>query len=114
MKIKHVRKSAEFADIIRNGGKFKERRLTVFFRKNVSSGSLSVGVVISKKTEPLATRRNYMRRVIYSVCDENAFLFRKKTEIVVRVDGKTSESGRKELYASLKTGLESILGKIAK
>jgi ribonuclease P protein component len=111
VKVKHLRKSAEFADVLKNCGKVKEKRLTVFFRKSKSPGSLSVGIIISKKTEPLATGRNYMRRIIYAICGEMAERFRNKTEVIVRVEGKTSGIGRKELYSGLRRDLENALEK---
>lgn len=112
MKIKHIRKSADFAEITRNGGKIKESSLTVFFRKHCSPGSLAAGLIISKKTEPLATLRNYIRRVVYAICSEKASRFDKKTDIVVRIDGKNKMSGRKKLYSRLKEDLEKALERI--
>ena len=112
MKLKHLRKAAEFAEILRNCEKIRESRVSVFFRRHCSPGGLFVGIIISKKTEPLATRRNYMRRVIYSVCGEKEDSSRKKTEMIVRVDGKTSGKGRKALYSELRRNLKNALKKI--
>ena len=112
MKIKHIRKSADFAELTRNGGKIKESSLTVFFRRHCSPGSLAVGLIVSKKTEPLATVRNYIRRVVYAICSEKASRFDKKTDIVVRIDGKNKASGRKELYGWLRKDLGKALERI--
>lgn len=114
MKIKHVRKSAEFAEILRNSGRIKENGLTVFYRRHFSPGSLSVGIIISKKVVPLATDRNYLRRVIYGTCGDIAFGFHEKTEIVVRMDSAITARGRKERYKKLKESLENALEKINK
>ncbi|MFA6636275.1 MAG: ribonuclease P protein component [Candidatus Omnitrophota bacterium] len=110
--MKHLRKSAEFADILRNGGKIKEKTITVFYQKTGLPGSLTPGIIVSKRTEPLATRRNYIRRTIYAVCREAALLFEKNTEVVVRVDGKATCRGRRDLRETLKKDLEAALAKI--
>jgi len=112
VKIAHIRRSADFPEIIRKGGKIKESRLTVFFRRHFSPGGLSVGLVVSKKTEPLATGRNYIRRVVYSICDEIAPRFKTKTDIIVRVEARKPFLGRKKLYDRLRKEIYSALGKI--
>ena len=110
--MKHLRKSAEFADILRNGEKFKEKRITVFCRKTGLPGGLTPGIIVSTRTEPLATGRNYIRRTVYAICKEEAFFFEQRTEIVVRVDGKIPCRGRRELRGILKRDLEVALTKI--
>jgi ribonuclease P protein component len=110
--MKHLRKSAEFADILRTGEKIKGKKLTVFWRKTGLTGGLTPGIIVSKRTEPLATGRNYIRRTIYVICKEAEVFFKQRTEIVVRVDGKIPSRGRRELRGILKKDLEEVLAKI--
>jgi ribonuclease P protein component len=114
VKIKHIRKPSEFAAMVRKSGKIKESRLTVFFRSYNSPGGLSVGLIVSKKTDPNATGRNYIRRAIYSTCGDLAPRFEKKTDMIVRVDGSTVSVGKKELYAEIKGDLEKATDLILK
>ncbi len=113
MKIKHVRKSAEFAEILKKGEKIRKGWITAFFRICPEISRLSAGVIVSKKTEPLATGRNYLRRIIYAVCGEKADRFKRKTEIVVRLDGPVKNKSRKEIYGALRNDLTDVLERIS-
>ena len=109
MKIKHIQRSADFVSVIKGGRKITEGRISVFSKDSPGPGSLSVGIVISKKTEPLATRRNYMRRLIYAFCGENAVMVKKNVMAVVRVEGTTRGVKKKSLSAEIREALGQLL-----
>ena len=112
--MKHLRKSAEFTEVLKGGGKQRGKGLTVFFKRGNSAGELSVGLIVSKRVEPLATKRNYLRRILYAICGENAERWKTRTSIVVRVDEIEPGISRKETYRRIREELGNILDKMAR
>lgn len=65
VKIEHLKKSCEFRDVLVNGHKW-QGELVALYSKQEKNESIRVGTIITKKLVPKATRRNYIRRLIYS------------------------------------------------
>ena len=108
MKIKHILKTKEFADILGSGERTRGKTLAVYVRREKSAeDSLAIGVVVSKKFVPKAVTRNYIRRVIYASFRESGFSPEGGVSIIARAirtlgrDGKKSLS--KEIRAEIKT-----------
>ena len=58
-----LKSQADFSRVFRSGGRLKISPL-VFWHLPGEANQVRLGIVISKKTAPLATRRNYLRRVL--------------------------------------------------
>jgi ribonuclease P protein component len=114
VKIKHIKRSADFVSVIKSGKRLTKGRISLSFTKSPGPGGLAVGIVISKKTEPLATRRNYMRRLVYSFCSEKADMIKNGVMAVVRVDKSTRGIKKKSLSAEIKEALGQLLLEVAK
>ncbi len=112
MKIKHIQNSAEFVSVIKSGRKLTRGRIALFFKKSPGAGAPTIGIVISKKTEPRATRRNYMRRIIYSFFRENDVTPGETLTAVVRVEGKARGTKRKVLSAEIRECIGELIDKI--
>ena len=112
MKIKHIQNSAEFVSVIKGGRKLTTGRIALFFKKSPVPGAPAIGIVISKKTEPRATRRNYMRRIIYSFFRDSAGTLEETITAVVRVEGNVRGTKRKTLSSEIRGSLGELLVKV--
>lgn len=112
MKIKHIQNSADFVSVIKSGRKLCRGRIALFIQKSPGPGVPTVGIVISKKTEPRATRRNYMRRIVYSFFRENAGTIGETLTAVVRVEGNARTTKRKALSGEIRESLGELLARI--
>ena len=85
MKIQHILKSMDFAEVLKNGKKRQEDIVAMHFLKDERKGRVSVGVIISKKNVPKAVTRNYLRRIIYAFFTEQTTRSNDDKKIVVRI-----------------------------
>jgi len=109
VKIKHILKSQEFADILKNGTKVRAKSIALYV-KHGRGKEISVGIITPKRYISRAAKRNYLRRVIYSHFREEAESIIRGNAIVVRIIGPLDER-RKSLYREIKENLVSLTQK---
>lgn len=109
MKIKHILRPREFVSVITSGKRLARGKISLFIKQCSASKGISVGVVVSKKNEPLATKRNYIRRTIYSFFTTSRIDPGKGIDLVVRVNGSTRDLPRKQLGKEIHGTLEQLV-----
>jgi len=112
VKIRHLTKTAEFRDILKTGRKIKGEKISVHVKLFSEQGDFSVGIIIPKKVVPLATKRNYIRRIIYGffLSKEKSVLGKRK--IVIRVTNMEKKNKRKETLNGINQELNDLLERI--
>ncbi len=111
MKIRHILSAKEFAEIFKNGTKIQGKTVSLYTKRGDNAANMSVGVVVSKKTVPKATKRNYLRRLIYVYFRDPGEVYRRKTNVVVRVTGQVAMAGRKSLSRVIRDELKALTNK---
>jgi ribonuclease P protein component len=111
VKIRHILKTGEFAEIIENGEKLRGKTVNAYVKKGGQDREPSVGIVISKKFAPKAVKRNYARRLIYSYFQGNDHTWRSGVRIVIRVVRDISAPGRRFFSREIKEDLENLTRK---
>ena len=108
MKIRHLRKSEEFAALVKGGRKARSGTLTVYVGPGRPGEDLTVGIIISKKSIPKAVKRNYLRRVIYSYFQTDAHKWQKGKKVVVRVNPPGQIKGKRSLSRRIRDELDGL------
>lgn len=111
MKIAHIQKSSDFNDVVSRGKKTEGKLLSVYSLRSCEGEPLKVGIIISKKTEKSAVRRNYLRRLIYAFFTEKAPGIKERALIVVRVIKTPGENKRKVISKAIREELEKVAEK---
>ena len=112
MKIKHILKTKEFADILSGGEKIRGKTLAMYVRREKNtSGPLAVGIVVSKKLVPRAVTRNYIRRVMYASFRESGFSRKHETSVVVRVTRAVDRVGKRSLSREIRAEIGTLATK---
>lgn len=96
MKIAHILKSSDFNDVVTRGKRAGGELFSVYSLTSPKGEDAKVGIIISKKTEKSAVKRNYIRRLIYAFFRE-AKSIKKKTYIVVRMVRPLGKTKRREI-----------------
>ena len=110
MKIKHLKSSKEFAGVLDRGKRIRGKALTLYC-KQIPGQDFKVGLIISKKTASLATKRNYIRRLIYSDLQTQEGSLSPGQEIVVRVTKEIGSLTKNDIAHEIRTDLETLLEK---
>lgn len=113
MKIKHLKSSKEFADVLAAGTRIRGKTLTLYCRQSPEKEP-KVGLIISKKTAPLATKRNYIRRLIYSDLRERKNTMNAGQEIVVRLVKEVGSLTKETISREIRQDLDTLLKKAGK
>lgn len=108
MKIKHLKRSCEFAEILTTGGRERGRTLAFYLLPHPVQGEIQVGTIIAKKNVPKAVRRNYIRRVIYSYFRENLEKIKNSRRVVVRVIQDLRADRKRPLARLIREDLEKL------
>ncbi|MGB2601008.1 MAG: ribonuclease P protein component [Candidatus Omnitrophota bacterium] len=111
MKIRHILKSKDFVEILKNGEKLKNKLVSAHLKRETGGKELSVGVIVSKKCAPKAVTRNYLRRIIYAYFREAGAKWAKGTRIVVRLSSNVSEIKKRPLSQEVRKNLARIAQK---
>lgn len=111
MKIRHILKSRDFAEVLQKGDRVKGGMFALYIAKDEAK-NLRVGVILPKKQARLAVQRNYLKRLIYAIFREKAGkLHENRTMAVVRLMKDVSGKKRKELSGESVKDLEMLLKK---
>ena len=111
MKIKHIKKSSVFADIIKNGEKVKEKSIALYFFKRTDEAIPQIGVVISKKAVQKAVTRNYIRRLIYAYFINESEISDKNVKLIFRITRSLRGITRKPLSQTIRKELGILINK---
>ncbi|MFC1479991.1 ribonuclease P protein component [Candidatus Omnitrophota bacterium] len=111
MKIRHILKSKDFADVFSSGKKLKGQTLSLHIKRCASEEGISVGVVISKAMAPLAVKRNYIKRRIYTFFRDRGASLKKNVKVVVRLSRNVRDEKKRPLSRVLSEELESLTEK---
>jgi len=108
VKINHLRKSDEFAAVVKSGRKARGRLVTLYAGKGENAEDLTVGIIISKKSISKAVTRNYLRRVIYQYFKDAGKKWQTGKTIIVRVGQPGPIKGKRPLSRQVREDLDSI------
>ena len=111
MKIRHILKSSDFAEILKSGERFKSKLVSIYLERGTGSKTLNVGIAVPKKCAPKAVTRNYLRRLIYAYFREAGGSWAKGARIVVRISSNVAEIKKKPLSKEIRESLETIARK---
>jgi ribonuclease P protein component len=111
VKIKHILKATEFADILKTGDKIRGKVICLHLLRAPDEGIAYVGVVIPKKYVPKAVERNYLKRVIYAYFRSMRGDGIRKVKAVVRVTAGIKQRGKKTTSKEIRAEIESLLRK---
>lgn len=108
MKIEHIKKKDDFERILTDGQKVQGEDLSMFFiREKDHAGK--IGVIVSKKNAPKATRRNYIKRVIYNFFTRERENFSQGFSAVARFKGeRTISQTKRERSRKIKQDLTKL------
>ncbi len=111
MKIKHILKATEFADILKTGDKIRGKTICLHLLKTPDEGVAYVGVVIPKKYVPKAVARNYLKRVMYAHFRSMRGDGIRKVRTVIRVTAGIKRQGKKTTSKEIRAEIEGLLRK---
>lgn len=111
MKIKHILKSVEFAEILKNGLKANGRKMALYVLDKRSTEEPAVGIIISKKMVPNAVRRNYIRRRIYAFFSDEGRCLKRGRDTVIRVSASLKAEKKKALAQLIREELGALVDK---
>ncbi|MFH1552901.1 MAG: ribonuclease P protein component [Candidatus Omnitrophota bacterium] len=111
MKIRHILRSKDFADIFSSGKKLKGKTVSLYSSRSASEEGISVGVVVSKAMAPLAVTRNYIKRLIYAFFREKDASLAKNFKVVVRLIRNVRGQSKRPLSKELREELERLTKK---
>lgn len=111
MKIDHIRKAREFSEIFKTGQKIPGRRICLYVGKADDKGVTSVGIVLSRKCEPKAVRRNYIRRRTYQFFKEESGKMAAGAKVIVWFREPFYEKRKQAVSQILKEELERSVKK---
>lgn len=108
-----LRSTADFAQVVRNGGKCGNKYLVVHHLTGQGENrSPLVGFVVPKKAIPKAVDRNRIKRQLRHICATEIAWFPENTITVIRVlkeaKAQNSELLRKALYKNLVRAQEKM------
>ena len=110
MEIKHILKTKDFAETLKEGKRVKGTTFSLYhLKENTKVTTLSVGLIISKKMVPLAVRRNYIRRVLYSYVEDAGKSLGINGKIVLRMISRTDDKKSKTLSKSIREEVSLLL-----
>jgi ribonuclease P protein component len=109
MKIQHVLKSKDFAEIFEKGRKTREKKISLHVKKCDNEKGFSVGIVISKRFAAQAVTRNYVRRLIYAYFRDHGDYLRGGFKVVVRVIGDLREFKKRALSTEIRETLGMLI-----
>ncbi len=109
MKIKHILKSKEFGEILKNGSKTHGKKISLYVKKEDDGEDISVGIVISRRFVRRAVTRNYLRRLIYAYFRNHEDSLKSGIRVIVRVNGKLEGLGKKSLSGEIRKTLEELV-----
>ena len=110
MKIKHILKSKDFAEIIKSGEKVRGRTITLYVKRGGKEKEAGIGVTVPKASAPLAVKRNYVKRRIYAYFRERGFR-EQGLKVIVRVVSNIRDLKKKPLSKEIKNELETLAEK---
>jgi len=111
VKIKHIKKTKDFAEVLNNSEKIRGKKLTLYLQQGAGAEELRVGIVVSKKVAPLAVKRNYTRRLIYTFFREHGDSWKNGVKVVVRVVKDIRGTKKKALSKEIREELDSLTQK---
>lgn len=113
VKIEHLKKSCEFRDILANGIKWQGTLVTLYSKqeKNAEKADIRIGTIITKKLVPKATRRNYIRRLIYSFFAEQKMKINPGFSSVVKFVSSFGTGAKKTLSKEIRRELAMLAEK---
>jgi len=109
MKIQHVLKSKDFAEIFGKGRKTRGEKISLHIKKCDNEKDLSVGIVISKRFAARAVTRNYARRLIYAYFRDHGDHLRGGFKVVVRVIGDLRDLKKRALSTEIRETLGTLI-----
>ncbi len=112
MKIRHILKAKDFADIVKSGERARGRTLALYVKHGSGEEKTSVGVVVSKEFAPSAVKRNYIKRLVYSYFQDREQPLSQGIRVVVRLIRDVKELRRKPLSQGIRGELEALAKKI--
>jgi len=112
VKIRHVRKTAEFLEILSKGRKYNGKTFSLHFLRDPEQETPQIGVILTKKLAPKAVRRNYVKRLVYAFFVENNMTLKPGTRVIVRLIRPVKDFPRKSLSAEIKKDLAALTNKI--
>ena len=108
MKLAHIKKSKEFAEVLENGGRERGKILFFYLLPASKKDELRVGTIVAKKFVRKAVRRNYIKRIIYTFFREHLEEAQKGARVVVRVASDLKASEKKTIAQAVREDLESL------
>ena len=108
MKLAHIKKSKEFAEVLENGGRTRGKALFFYLLPSSDKEELRVGTIVAKKFVRKAVRRNYIKRIIYTFFREHLADTQKGTRVVVRVARGLKAGGKKTIAQAVREDLDSL------
>ncbi|MBD3426941.1 MAG: ribonuclease P protein component [Candidatus Omnitrophica bacterium] len=112
MKIKHILRPKDFAEVLENGEKYGAGPLLAYVERIRMRGLPEIGIIVSKKVAPKAVTRNYLRRIIYSYFRGEQPGWIKGARIIVRVASKVDSLGKRSLSEQIRHSLDQIVRKM--
>ena len=107
VKMRHITRSGDFADIFKNGEKISNKLLSLYIKPGGPEKDLFVGVVLPSKFAPMAVQRNYIRRRIYAYFQIHKQRWGQGTRLIPRLARDVSAKRKKDLAEQIEKELEN-------
>ncbi|MFH1310544.1 MAG: ribonuclease P protein component [Candidatus Omnitrophota bacterium] len=111
MKIKHLLKAKDFADIMKNGKRIRGETLCLYELETSDADQAAVGVTVPKRFVPKAVTRNYVKRVVYAYFGRNKEKHDGNKKIVIRVHDTIKKNPRKIFARGIRKELDFLTKK---
>ncbi|HPS20568.1 MAG TPA: ribonuclease P protein component [Candidatus Omnitrophota bacterium] len=113
MKIVHLKKKKDFSDILAKGIVIRGRIIKAYTAFRDDSQVL-IGVTITKRAVPKATKRNYIKRVIYGKFAREKKVFKPGVTLLFRMTRALPDTVKtnKTTAEAISHDVETILNKI--
>lgn len=103
-----IKKHYEFVEIIKNKHFVKSKEFVVYYRKN-SEDITRIGILVSKKNNGIAIRRNKIKRQIKDILDDYID-YKKDIDLIIVVSKYYDTNKFKENKMNLENLLDVIKG----
>lgn len=109
MKIKHLLKKADFNSVLAGGKKLRGEKIEFYIQKSQNTKDACVGVIISKKIEPTAVRRNLLKRIVYGHYRDLQEDIKPEIKTIIKFYKKLPKLTRKELSIAIREEISKLL-----
>jgi ribonuclease P protein component len=111
VKIRHLRTSKEYEELLACCGKFRGKAVIVYHSLSPEETEYRIGTILTKKITPRAVDRNYLKRIIYGYFSKEKENIRKGNKIAIKLYNKLEGLKRSEKRTAIYSDLDLFMKK---